>query len=220
MKIICLILLLLSAFICNSQVTDKKFAATFTIATISVPENIGIQPGVEYKINDRVSFALQTTFRIKVKPTDINDLYFNQKYLRIIPELKYWFNKKQNFSEYISLRTSFSKRNFFRADSYYYDKTITDSAIFYDQARINSPITTLSIQIGKLFPVSKKFSADFFFGSGIRILNTEYLEVLNPRYGIESRPADGPIFKPYYIFNGRINLLHITAGIKLFYRFN
>ncbi len=122
----------------------QKWAISFTPAIIPLTSNwqFGIQPGVSYQFNTHFSLLTEVTFQTG-KNNNSDPSYMDKKYLRIKPEIRYFFSPKpQEFRDYIGLQFSYSVRNFNSNGGYYYDHLGGDSVVHYDQARINSPIVT------------------------------------------------------------------------------
>jgi len=168
----------------NAQrdLADPKWAVSFTVAIIPLTDNgeLGIQPGIAYLPGTHFLLLTEVTF-----PTGTNNnsdpSFMDKEYLRIKPEIRYFFSRTKEFGDYIGVQFSYTKRNFTSNYGYYYDHLAGDSVIYYDQGRINSPIVTASIQMGGMVSIGKSFMLDGFVGAGIRFLNTRYTEVINPR---------------------------------------
>ena len=201
---------------------DGKWSVTLTGAFIPVPGgNFGIQPGVEYRFNERLSLLTEVTIRVGNKNVPDSQA-LNKKYFKIKPQLRYNFSKMKDGSKYyIGLQGSYSIRKFSIARyGFYYDKLPGDSVYFFDVAKVNSPVTTISIQFGTIISPEKKLSVDIFVGIGGRFINTEYTDIEKLRKGIRSRPADGPAFAASYSYFGHVTWLHLNAGLRFIYHFS
>lgn len=224
-NLIILFCFLLLAIAINAQKKyndEGKWAATLTGAIIPLPKvNIGLQPGIQFYINDRVSVLNEVTIRIG-KNDASDSSAFDKKYFRIQPELRYsFYGKSTRFHSYLGLRLSFAGRKYFNIKGgHYLEKSSDDTAIYYNSAKINSPIKTISIQYGIILFENKLFSADMFIGVGARFIRTSFSDVKNPIRGIVGRPIDGlqqtsPTNCNYPVSRGQIN-----GGLRLIYYFS
>lgn len=223
-KFICSLFLL---FITSSAEGQRNFregnwGATLAGAMVPLPAfTLGVQPGILYKVSDKVSLLTELTIPV-IKNTGDNSGTTNQKYFRIQPEFRYHFPfKKRKNNIYMGLRLSYAIRKFEDMDGGFYTDITPGlgEGYYFDKAQINSPITTSSLQVGSIANGTKTISIDFFWGIGARFINTKYSDVVNPVSGFRNRPADGPVFYPSYSYNKAVTWLHINAGFRLVYHF-
>ncbi len=216
------LLLLVSANIYGQKDSTQKneqkgWAGTMTIALIPLGETaVGIQPGAEYRFNNRWSLLSEVTF----SATSRDKGYLTDRhYTRLKSELRHHFfnNKKRRaFHEYAGFQASYAFRRFTDSSSYYYESQDRDSAIFFDKAKLKSPIATFAIQVGT-FISDGRFGVDVFMGFGTRIVNTRISEVVNPR---KDKPLPTPFsFPAAYNYAGTVSQFHFNCGIRLFWHF-
>jgi hypothetical protein len=196
---------------------DPKWGISFTLAYIPVTSNgqLGIQPGVAYHPNKHFSLLTEATFQTG-KNSDADPSFTDKRYLRIKPEIRYFLSNTKEFKDYIGLQASYTARGFISNYGYYYDDLPGDSVISYDRARINSPIITTSIQLGSLVSIGKSFMLEGFTGVGIRFVNTEYTEVINPQTSKHER-LWGLI--PSFYYPGKRIMFHANFGLRILYFF-
>ncbi len=198
---------------------ENPWVASLTGAILPLPEfNVGIQPGIMYKFNDRISLLTEITLRVGNK-ADADSEAVDKKYLRIQPELRYNLRSKKRIrNDYLGFRFSYASRSFSDVNGgFYATQNPGDEGFFYDRAKINSPVVTSSIQYGTILSSSKRFSIDVFIGLGLRFVNTEYTDVSNPIRGTRTRSVDGPTFYASYSYNGSLIWFHVNGGLRLFW---
>jgi len=212
-------------FLADAQRNDHdygKWTGTFTPALIPLPSGgqFGIQPGVEYNLNPRMSLLLELTFQTG-KGQHSDSAALNKKYFRIKPEFRYHFIGKHNrLTRYIGLQTSYSFRSFRNEKSgYYYDDLPYDYVYAFDEAHIYSPITTVSVQFGMVLSDGKRFAGDIFAGTGLRFVNTSFTNVHNLRQERRTPPPDWFTATASYQKIGWLTDLHLNAGVRFMYRF-
>jgi hypothetical protein len=198
---------------------EAKWFASLTGAVIPFPQwDIGIQPGIAYRINDRFSLLTEITIRVGNKNSPKSEA-FNKKYFRVQPELRYNLSgKKKDRNMYAGLRLSYSLRKFTDENGFYSNNNAGDEGFFYDKAAINSPVFTSSIQFGSLFSAGKKISIDAFAGAGARFINTAFANIINPISGVRVK-EDGPSINASYSYEGSLIRLQLNAGLRLIYHF-
>ena len=204
----------------GQSIAGQKWSASFTGAFISLPQfNMGIQPGVEYRFNERFSLLTETTIRIGRK-TDPDSNTINKQYFRVQPELRYFSKKKRQGREnYTGLRLSWANRRFENKNGLYLFNHQTDSGYRYDRAKINSPVVTVSLQAGTVFRLGNSMGLDFFMGMGARFINTDYTDVVNPVKTSRVRAPDGPHFDASYDAEGNVTWFHFNTGFRFIYHF-
>jgi len=217
--VVILFLLLSSSLYAQVDSGQKGWAATLTGALIPISQpGLGIQPGVEYRFNDRISLLAEITIPVNKKNSkDSSEL--NKKYLRYKAEIRYRFlNKSKKSHEYAGFQVTRSSRSFSNLNGLYYKERGGDSVYYYDKASINSPITTLSLQFGSVISYGR-FAVDLFAGIGARFINTSITDIINPvSAGTDSR-TDGVAFTPSYSYAGNITMFHLNGGIRLMWHF-
>jgi hypothetical protein len=202
--------------------TEKKqggWAATLTGALIPISQpGLGIQPGVEYRFNDRISLLAEFTIPVNKKNSkDSSEL--NKQYHRYKTEIRYSFLSKTKKNHiYTGLQASRASRRFINQNSFYYDNNDTDSGYYYNKASINSPVTTLSLQFGTI--ISKgRFALDLFAGIGARFIHTAITDVENPVRSRISKSGDGLSFTASYSYAGKTTMFHLNGGVRLMWYF-
>jgi hypothetical protein len=202
--------------------SDKKkggWAVTFTGALIPISQpGLGLQPGIEYRFNERYSLLAEITLRANKKNSkDSSEL--NKQYLRFKSELRYSFLTKRKGSHlYAGLQLSRASRQFINQNSFYFDNKATDSGYYYSRASVNSPVTTLSLQFGTI--ISKgRFAVDLFAGIGARFIHTTITDIKDPVRSAIRNPDSGPSFTASYSYAGNITMLHLNAGIRVMWHF-
>ncbi|HEV7781591.1 MAG TPA: hypothetical protein VGO58_10005 [Chitinophagaceae bacterium] len=130
--------------------TEEKWSASLTGAFISLPEfNAGIQPGVGYRFNDRLSLLTEITIRIGNK-TAKDSAAIDKKYFRIQPELRYYFqSKRRKREDYAGLRLSWATRKFEKVNGFYTADAKTDAGYFMTGQRstVRSPLHRSSLAV-------------------------------------------------------------------------
>jgi hypothetical protein len=195
------------------------WAATLTGALIPISQpGLGIQPGVEYRFNNRISLLTEITIPLNRKDSkDSSEL--NKQYLRYKTEIRYsFFNKSKKSHTYAGLQVSRASRRFINQNSFYYKETKGDSVYFYDKASINSPIATVSLQLGSIFSYGR-FAVDLFAGIGARFIHTSITNIENQISGVRNRGGSGLSFTASYSYAGNITMFHLNGGIRLMWHF-
>jgi hypothetical protein len=218
---------ILLLFFCKVQSQQQfedgdKWGVTITGALLPLPDfNTGIQPGVQYWISDR--FSVLTEFTIKTgRRNNPDSSAFNKKYFRIQPEIRYsFFGRRTGLQAYVGIRFAYAFRKFddynngFFFDNYPGDSLITK----YDKASINSPVKTLSLQMGLVLFHQHPFSVDIFFGVGGRFINTKYTAITNPQPGQRLLARERPLIVQSYLYKDNIVLPHFNFGLRGAWRF-
>jgi hypothetical protein len=211
-----------ASFLLQAQkATPKdKWAVSLAGALIPLPvQDFGIQPGVEYRINNRLSLLMELTFRVGRRDNPDSEA-LNKRYFRIRSALRYNLSgKRKILNPYIGFQCSYATRKFTDVKfGFYYDDLPGDSVYFYDKAEINSPVATLSFQWGALLNLSEKVSLDLFTGAGLRFIHTRYTNVENPVKGFREIPRN-EIFITAYKYSGSVVRPHLDAGLRFIYHF-
>jgi hypothetical protein len=210
-----------SSLAAQSKKKQEGWAATFTGALIPISQpGLGVQPGIEYRFNDRYCVLAEITIPANRKNSkDSSEL--NKKYFRFKSEMRYSFlSKSKKSHQYAGFQLSRASRRFINQNSFYFDNNSTDSGYYYSRASINSPVTTVSFQFGSVMSFSKKnFALDFFAGVGARFINTTISDIENPVRSIIRKPDSGPSFTASYSYAGNVTMLHLNGGIRLIWHF-
>jgi hypothetical protein len=201
----------------QKDLKDAKWAISFSLAYVPLPGNgqLGVQPGVSYQPNKHLSLLTEIAFPIG-KNNESDPSFMDKRYIRIKPEIRFLLSNTNEFKDYIGLQVSYTARSFASAYGFYYSDLPGDSVISYDHASINSPIITTSVQVGSLVVITKSIMLEGFFGVGIRSVNTEYTEVVNPH--VSPRERSWWTVPSYYYPGNRI-LFHANFGIRILYFF-
>lgn len=205
----------------QSDNVQKGWAAVFSAALIPISQpGLGLQPGIEYRFNNR--YSLLTDIVIPVNKKDSKDSSeLNKKYFRVKSELRYHFlNRKSKSSRYAGLQIARASRSFINNNSFYYDEQGSDSGYYYSSASVNSPVTTVSLQFGSIFSIkNKRLVLDLFAGIGARFINTSITDIKDPVRAKIAKPSDGPSFTASYSYSGNVTMLHLNGGIRLMWHF-
>jgi hypothetical protein len=181
----------------------------------------GVQPGVEYRFNDRLSLLTEFAF----PASKSKDLYYsNSRYFRVKPELRYNLRESPHgLRTYTGFQVSYSFRDWQDNGSgiYYEKKMHADSLIGYDGAHVKSSILTWSMQLGTPFSFGEHFGMDIFMGLGMRFIFTNYTKVVNAVKDATFRSICRltPVPDPAFQVDGTMTRFHSNFGIRLFYRF-
>ena len=218
---IILLLFYHSSLTAQSDSIQKGWAATFTAALIPISQpGLGLQPGIEYRFNDRLSLLAEVSIPI-YKKVSKDSSEMNKKYLRIKSEMRYSLLSKNKKSHlYTGFQVSRASRTFISLNSFYYDNNNTDSGYYYSKANINSPVTTISLQFGTIISFSdRRLALDLFAGIGGRFINTEITNIIDPVRSAIRRPDSGPSFIASYSYAGNITMLQLNGGVRLMWHF-
>ncbi|HMK25775.1 MAG TPA: hypothetical protein VK483_07065 [Chitinophagaceae bacterium] len=216
--VVILFLVLSSSLYAQVDSSQKGWAATFTVAAIPISQpGLGIQPGIEYRFNDRFSVLAEITIPVNKKNSkDSSEL--NKKYLRYKTEIRYnLFPKSKKGHYYTGFQVSSSQRKFTSVGGFYYDERHTDSVYYYDRASINSPVTTVSAQFGSII-TKGRFAVDVFAGIGARFIHTTISNIENPVRSV-IMSADGLRLTASYSYKGNITMFHFNGGIRFMWHF-
>lgn len=214
-----LFLFLYTSLAAQSEKKKGGWATTLTAAFIPISQpGLGIQPGLEYRFNDRYSLLAEITIPVNKKNSrDLSEL--NKKYFRLKSEIRYsLLSKSKKNHMYTGLQVSGSSRKFINQNSFYYDSRKTDSGFYYSKASINSPVTSVSVQVGSIFSKGR-FALDLFTGIGARFIKTTITDIENPTRSAIRHPDSGPSFTASYSYSGNITLFHLNIGIRLMWHF-
>src|SRR5205085_1802654 len=107
------ILMLLFSTALNAQLSrvQQGWAATLTASTVPIGQpGLGIQPGAEYRFNERVSLLGEIGFRVNRKASEDSEEY-NKKYIKLKAEFRYSLQTKRKLShDYIGFLVSRASR--------------------------------------------------------------------------------------------------------------
>ncbi|MBI5858988.1 MAG: hypothetical protein HZB42_15250 [Sphingobacteriales bacterium] len=222
MRKYCLILFVFSSSFLHAQKDSiqKGWAATFTVTAVPIGQpGFGIQPGIEYRFNERYSLLSEFALRANKKNSKDSST-FDKHYFKVKSELRYhFFSKKQRWShDYAAFQLSWASRKFINRNDFYYNRRHDDSVTYYSQASVNSPVMTATVQFGSVI-TNGRFALDVFIGAGGRFINTTLTNVENPVRGKEPRGSDGPHFPASYSFAGNTIMLQLNGGIRAMWHF-
>ena len=202
--------------------SDSKWSITNTPAIVAPKLKFGIQPGTQYRINER--FALLTEMTIMIS-RDKDSSFSKMQYVRLKPELRYSFLQTSRWiGDYIGLQLSYSFRNWrdLNGGCFFQGAGNFDTTTSYDRAKVSSPVFTASLQSGRLFFIGEKFSVDVFYGMGVRVVHTDYSELVNvgaKQYYMRPTCKIIPVPDAAFWFEGNISRFHINAGLRFLYHF-
>ena len=220
MKLLSLLFLVALSTISIAQKSPliKSWSAGVT-TNVAFPGSayIALQPCAELLFQNRVSLVAGYSFRfIDVDRSEKS--VTNEKYGRFLLEGRYRLTKNGNRAAfYTSLQFTQSKRKFTKDNGYFLYEYDDDSTTYFTKADVSSPVTTFSLQLGFTSRGIKRFYVDFFGGMGIRFTNTRFSN-------IEGRTRELVLFRKHYDWDTGLetgkpaSFLHLTAGLRLFYR--
>jgi Protein of unknown function (DUF3575) len=217
-----ILLLFLAGLITTIKAQESKWGISVSPALLTTTEiHYGLQAGVEYKINSRLSILTDLAVPIT---TAKDSSAANTRYLRIKPEIRYLLSRGRSaFQSYAGFQVSYSFRKWKNIDGgSYFDKAFyEDSCTFYSSAVINSPVITSSLQLGAQIKIFDRFYIDLFMGMGVRMVNTGYTEVENmsKKYSLPPKCKIMISPDPAYWVNGTIARFHSNMGLRFMYRF-
>lgn len=218
-KFIFILFLLFSASLQAQKSGEQKgFAATLTGALIPISQpGLGIQPGAEYRFNDRISLLAEIAIPVNKKNSkDSSEL--NKQYLRIKSEIRYsLLSKSKKNHLYAGFQVSSSSRRFINQNGFIYDKQGADSVTYYNKASVNSPVRTVSVQFGSVI-TNGQFAVDIFAGIGARFIHTTISDVEIPVRGVILR-ADGLRLTASYSYAGNATMLLLNGGVRFMWHF-
>ena len=215
--VVILFLVLSSSLYAQENNGQKGWAVSFAPALIPISQpGLGIQPGVEYRFNDRFSLLAEITIPVNKKNSkDSSEL--NKKYLRYKTEIRYRLSTKKGHY-YTGFQVSLSQRRFTNVNGFYYSERHTDSVYYYDKASINSPVTTVSAQFGSII-TKGRFAVDIFAGIGARFIHTTITDIENPVRSTIRQPDSGLSLTASYSYKGNITMFHFNGGIRFMWHF-
>ncbi|HWR31933.1 MAG TPA: hypothetical protein VN451_00290 [Chitinophagaceae bacterium] len=199
---------------------QKGWAVTLSAASIPIGQpGFGIQPGVEYRFNDRYSLLAEVAFRANKKNNKDSSI-LGKQYLRFKCGLRYSFpGKKERWShDYAGLQISWATRKFINTNGFYDDHLPGDTVYYYSKASINSPVTTISLQFGSII-TEGKFAVDAFIGLGARFIHTTISNIENPFKQERQRGGSGLNLTASYSYAGNVTMFHINGGIRFMWHF-
>lgn len=218
-KLSIIFFLFFSATLHAQKENDQKgFAVTLAGALIPISQpGLGIQPGVEYRFNDRFSLLAEIAIPVNKKNSkDSSEL--NKQYIRFKSEIRYsLLSKSKKNHLYAGFQVSTSRRRFINQNGFIYDSQGADSVTYYDKASINSPVTTVSLQFGSII-TKGRFAVDVFAGIGARFIHTTISDVEIPVRGVILR-ADGLRLTASYSYAGNATMFLLNGGIRLMWHF-
>ncbi len=220
MKLLSLLFLLALSKISIAQklpLLKSWSAGVTTNAAIPGSAYIALQPCAELQFQNRFSVVVGYSFKfIDVDRSEKS--VTNEKYGRVLLEGRYRLAKRiDKAAFYTSLQLTRSRRKFTQEDGYFLYEYDDDSTTYFAKADVNSPVTTASVQLGFNSRGTKRFFVDFFGGMGVRFTNTKF-------NSIEGKTRELVFQRKHFDWDsglevkGPASFLHLTAGVRLFYR--
>ncbi len=218
-------LLSLIAFIFFLQVSfaqKKEIIKTWSAGlttNVAMPGSayVALQPCTELQFQNRVSVVAGYSFKF-IDVDKSEESITNEKYGRFLLEGRYRLAKSVNRAAfYTSLQFTRSRRKFTQEDGYFLYEYDDDSTTYFTKADVSSPVTTLSLQLGFNSRGTKRFFVDIFGGMGVRFTNTRF-------NNIEGKTRELVFQRKHYDWDSGLEVgkpasfLHLTAGLRLFYR--
>jgi hypothetical protein len=205
----------------NAQIVDsqKGWAATLTSTTVPIGQpGLGIQPGAEYRFNERYSLLAEIAFRANHNVSEDSEEY-DKHYIKFKAEFRYAFSSRKKLSnDYIGFQVSRAARSFVAKNGFYYDDPPQDSVNYYSSASIKSPVTTASLQFGTIVG-DGRFAVDIFIGIGARFIHTDLSNVTNKIKGLRADPPDGLHYIASYSYEGNKTMFHCNGGLRFMWHF-
>lgn len=225
MRRIALSILLLCAtapiLVAQQDSAANKTRISFSLAPAFLPirsMNGGFSTGTEIRFSEKLAFFTELSFYPGSR-NNADSTGMHKKYLRIKPELRYYVPSRPNHpSVYFALQYSHASRSFDNErGGYYFLKGRTDSVNSYDRIHIKSPIQTFATIMGVMFSVGDQLMIDYFFGMGLRSVNTSYSDAENLHMTGYS-PLKGLFhFNGAYQYEGLRTGMHLTTGIRFYF---
>ncbi|MFM1857653.1 MAG: hypothetical protein RLZ05_713, partial [Bacteroidota bacterium] len=218
MKKLPAILLLLTVKILSAQ--SSIWSLTYTPAVVQVPDiRYGAQVGAAYRLDSKLQLLTELTTSVG-KPDNMATI--NSQYLRIKPELRYFFTSMESSAVgYCGVQLSYAHRQWTTTSSgsYYEKKLYSDSSVSYSSAVINSPFATLTAQVGGVVRLRNHFSFDFFMGLGAKSVFTNYTNIKNPELVESFRPRCKIMFSPdpAWLVNSQQWRFQMNMGVRVMY---
>jgi len=199
----------------------SNWSISYTPALVEVPDiRYGLQLGAAYNLNPRLQLLTEIT--VAVGKTNNLDI-LNSRYIRVKPELRYFFPKiNAPISGYLGLQLFYTDRYWTNAGagSYFEESFNSDSVINYSSAKIHSPSLSETIQLGGLAKISKSFYLDVFMGMGAKSVFTKYSDINNPEKTWYQTPKCGLFgLNQAYRINATLRRFQMNMGFRVLYTF-
>ena len=199
-----------------------KWAFTYTPSMVEAPNlQYTIQPGIAYNINQNLQLLTEAAF----KGGAPNDPTISQiKYFRLKSEFRILLTRNNSIVKgYTGAQISFANRSWNRSSQgkYFESDQKRDSAISYTSTKINSPIGTITAQLGAVAHLGKHFALDVFMGMGARAVFTNYSQIENSTKVINEVAKCRIIIKPdpAWWVNGTVARFQLNTGTRLLFTF-
>ena len=199
---------------------SESWSAGIALGIIPLPDNQGsLLPGIEYFISDQ--FSVYNEIALQLNKNDHADsAVMNKKYFRYKAEFRYYFSSFGITGyPFLGLQFTTAARKFdIGKPGKYFDRSPGDSAWFFDNASVNSPFITTSLQVGLARRLVEELFMESSIGYGVKFVNTEYNQVSNLR---KDKVSGFLNFKPVasYRYIGKTTQSHFTFFMRLYYRF-
>ena len=167
-----------------------------------------IQPGYEYKFNNRIGAEMSVGIPLKFinRNGHLTDTTFYNFY-KLRAGLNYYFLKN---SGCIELEGFFSHVHF--SDyNYNYQLGKNGAGYFSDFVIGKKNVGGIDIKLKKTFAMGKKFYMEGFFGLGVRLVNISLPVNVNPT------PYEPSLRFGVYNVDGAKTTPHITMGLQFIY---
>lgn len=220
-------ILLFIIFACSRQLTAQekekeeihRFAPGISMGTVPVPGNPNsIQPSLEIFITKRISVLNEVGLQLE-KDSDYDSTARNKRYFKYKAEARFYLGPLDvRGTPYVGLQFTTARRSFdIDRAGRFYEKGVEDSMYTYTKASVNSPVKTLSVQLGANIRCYDRFYIDVSGGVGYRFINTSYPRTENlakvPQYEfLNIKPLSS------YKYLGHITRTQLNFNVRLSYR--
>ena len=218
-----LLVILILIFMLSNDVLSQQdrirlssFKIKITPSTM-IDKTPRLRLGVELNTNRKFDYSIDIGIgnnTINNKRTEgglWNDGY---SFFEIRPEVKYVFNRREDYSFYCAAEYFFMNLNS-RLHYGVYEKENSNVETFYDQADFYKQKQGVHLKIGTDLIFFKRFDIDIYAGIVMAKRKIDYTNVINPFEG------EGPLFVEWlpqpHFFEGENVVFHMTAGIKIGY---
>ncbi len=167
-----------------------------------------IQPGYEYKLNDRLGFEIAFGIPLRVVGKSHTDsTYYN--FYKIRGTLKYYTGKKNGYIGFESFYTHahYNRYNNTYLLGKYRGRYISDYTVS------KKSVVGFDVKAGKSFEIANKLYLENFIGVGMRFVTIKLPENINPR----EYNTRGFAFQILDVVGLKITP-HLTFGLQLVYQ--
>lgn len=208
----------------NAQDKEKtkihRIAPGISLGTVPVPSNPNsIQPSLEVFITKRISVLNEIGLQLE-KNEDYDSTARNKRYFKFKAEARFYLGPTDvRGMPYVGLQYTTARRSFdIDRAGRFYEKGNEDSMYTFSRASVNSPVQTLSVQIGANVRCYERLYVDISGGIGYRYVNTSYPRAEN----LQKVPDIGFLnIKPLssYKYLGKITRTQLNFNVRVSYRF-